>query len=216
MVKMSPAVNRRGGMKLYESGRAPNPRRVRIFLAEKGITVPAEQVDLAAQEQKSAAFTALNPLQRVPVLALDDGTVIAESIAICRYFERLRPEPPLFGRGPKEEALVEMWNRRMELNLLTAVSNVFRHTHPAMKEMENPQVPEWAEVNKPRVIEFLGILDAELKDQLYVVGDHFTVADITGLVAVDFMKPAHLTVPDELVNLRRWHGQVSARPSAKA
>jgi glutathione S-transferase len=204
------------GMKLYDSGRAPNPRRVRIFLAEKGVSVPAEEVDLAAQEQKSASFTALNPLQRVPVLVLEDGTVIAESIAICRYFERLRPEPPLFGRGPKEEALVEMWNRRMDLNLLTAVSNVFRHTHPAMKELENPQVPEWAEANKPRILEFLEILDRELADQLFVVGDHFTVADITGLVAVDFMKPARLAVPEGLVNVRRWHGQVAARPSAKA
>ena len=203
-------------MKLYESDRAPNPRRVRIFLSEKGITVPSEQVDLLAQQQRSPAFTALNPLQRVPVLVLDDGTVIAESIAICRYFERLRPEPPLFGRGAKEEALVEMWNRRMELNLLSAVSSVFRHTHPAMQALENPQLPEWAEVNKPRVAEFLGVLDVELKDQLYVVGDHFSVADITGLVAVDFMKPARLEIPDELTNVRRWHGQVSARPSAKA
>jgi glutathione S-transferase len=203
-------------MKLYDSSLAPNPRRVRIFLAEKGITVPSEQVDLAAQEQKSAAFTALNPMQRVPVLVLDDETVIAESIAICRYFERLRPEPPLFGRGPKEEALVEMWNRRMELNLLFAVSNVFRHTHPAMQQLENPQLAEWAEVNKPRVLEFLAILDAELKNQLYVVGDHFTVADITGLVAVDFMKPARLTIPEGLADVRRWHAQVSARPSAKA
>jgi glutathione S-transferase len=203
-------------MKLYDSGRAPNPRRVRIFLAEKGITVPAEQVDLAAQEHKSTGFTALNPLQRVPVLALDDGTVIAESMAICRYFEGLRPEPPLFGRGPREEALVEMWNRRMEHHLLATVATVFRHLHPAMKEFENPQVPEWAEANKPRVIEFLGILDSELNDQLYVVGDHFSIADITGLVAVDFMKPAHLTMPEEFLNVRRWHSQVSARPSARA
>jgi len=203
-------------MKLYDSGRAPNPRRVRIFLAEKGVSVPAEQVDLGAMEQKSEAFTAINPLQRVPALALDDGTVITESVAICRYFERLRPEPPLFGRGPKEEALVEMWNRRMDMNLLTAVSNVFRHTHPAMKELEVPQLPDWAEVNRPRVLEFLAILDAELQNQLYVVGDHFTIADITGLVAIDFMKPARLTVPDDLVNVRRWHAQVSARPSAKA
>jgi glutathione S-transferase len=203
-------------MKLFDSGRAPNPRRVRIFLAEKGISVPAEQVDLAAQEHKSPAFTALNPLQRVPVLALDDGTVIAESMAICRYFERLRPEPPLFGRGPKEEALVEMWNRRMELNLLAGVSTVVRHTHPAMKELESPQVPEWAEANRPRVIEFLQILDDELRDQLFTVGDHYSVADITGLVAVDFMKPAGLTVPEEFANVRRWHAYVSARPSAKA
>jgi glutathione S-transferase len=203
-------------MKLYDSGQAPNPRRVRIFLAEKGISVPAEQVDLGARQHKSPAFTALNPLQRVPVLELDDGTIITESIAICRYFEGLRPEPPLFGHGPKEEALVEMWNRRMELNLLFAVQAVFRHLNPAMKELEVPQVPEWAEANKPRVIEFLGILDAELKDHLYVVGDHFTVADITGLVAVDFMRPARLVLPDEFVNVRRWHGLVSARPSAAA
>lgn len=203
-------------MKLYESSRAPNPRRVRIFLAEKGISIPVEQIDLLAQEHKSAAFTALNPLQRVPVLVLDDGTVIAESIAICRYFERFRPEPPLFGRGPKEEALVEMWNRRMELNLLSAVSNVFRHTHPTMKEMETPQIPDWAEANKPRVIEFLEIVNDELKDQLYLAGDHFTVADITGLVAVDFMKPAKLVIPEELAEVRRWHAHVSARPSARA
>ena len=203
-------------MKLYESSRAPNPRRVRIFLAEKGISIPIEQIDLLAQEQKSAAFTALNPMQRVPVLVLDDGTVVAESIAICRYFERLRPEPPLFGRGPKEEALVEMWNRRVELNLLSAVSNVFRHTHPAMKQLESPQLPEWAEANKPRVIEFLGVLNDELKDQLYVAGDHFTVADITGLVAVDFMKPAQLAIPEDFAAVRRWHAQVSARPSARA
>jgi glutathione S-transferase len=204
------------GMKLYDSGRAPNPRRVRIFLAEKGIQVPAEQVDLAAQEHKSPIFTALNPLQRVPVLALEDGTTIAESMAICRYFERLRPEPPLFGRGPKEEALVEMWNRRMELNLLAAISTVFRHTHPAMKQLENPQVPEWAEANKPRVIEYLEILEEQLADQLFVVGDHYSVADITGLVAIDFMKPAGLAVPEEFINVRRWHGQVAGRPSAKA
>ena len=203
-------------MKLYDSGRAPNPRRVRIFLAEKGVSVPTEQVDLASQQQKSEAFTALNPLQRVPVLVLEDDTVIAESMAICRYFERLRPEPPLFGRGPKEEALVEMWNRRMELNLLNSISAVFRHTHPAMKQMENPQVPEWAEANKPRVLEVLGLLDDVLHDQLFIVGDHFSVADITGLVAVDFMKPSGLVVPQEFANVRRWHLQVSARPSAKA
>jgi glutathione S-transferase len=203
-------------MKLFESSRAPNPRRVRIFLAEKGISVPTEQVDLAAEEQKSEAFTALNPLQRVPVLVLEDGTAIAESMAICRYFERLRPEPPLFGRGPKEEALVEMWNRRMDMHFLSAVSNVFRHSHPAMKHLETPQLPEWAEVNKPRVIEFLGILNEELKDQLYVVGDHFSVADITGMVAVDFMKPAHIAIPEEFAELRRWHAQVSTRPSARA
>lgn len=202
-------------MKLYDGGRAPNPRRVRIFLAEKGISVPIETVDLGKQEHKTPAYAAINPLQRLPALVLDDGTVITESIAICRYFEGLRPEPPLFGRGATEEALVEMWNRRVELNLYAAVSAVFRHLHPGMKEMEQ-QVPEWGEANKPHVYEFLAFLDGELKDRLYVVGDRYSVADITALVSVDFMKPARLELPDTLVNLRRWHQAVAARPSARA
>src|SRR5947208_719950 len=114
-------------MKLYDGGRAPNPRRVRIFLAEKGVSVPIEKIDLGAMEHKTPEFTAINPLQRVPALALDDGTIITESIAICRYFEALRPEPPLFGRGALQEAMVEMWNRRLELHLYGPVSTVFRH-----------------------------------------------------------------------------------------
>ncbi len=202
-------------MKLYDGGRAPNPRRVRIFLAEKGLSVPMESVNLGALEHKTAAYTAINPLQRVPALVLDDGTVITESMAICRYFEGLRPEPPLFGRGGREEALVEMWNRRIELNLYEAVSAVFRHLHPAMREMEN-QIPEWGEANKPRAIALLALLDRELGGHPYVAGEHYSVADITGLVAVDFMKPAKLEVPEEFANLRRWHAQVTARPSAKA
>lgn len=202
-------------MRLFDSGRAPNPRRVRIFLAEKGLEVPTEQVDITTLQHKTPEFTALNPLQRVPVLELDDGTVISESVAICRYFEGLRPEPPLFGRGAKEEALVEMWNRRLEHNLLATVAAVFRHLHPAMKELE-AQVPEWGEANKPRVIEFLAVLDRALRDSLFVCGAHYTIADITGLVAIDFMKPARLSVPEELVHLRRWHAQVAARPSAGA
>lgn len=203
-------------MKLYDGGRAPNPRRVRVFLAEKGLTIPTEQVDLATLQQKTPEFTSLNPMQRIPILVLDDGTVIAESMAICRYFEELRPEPPLFGRGAKEVALVEMWNRRMELNFLASVAAVFRHLHPAMKEMEQPQVAEWGEANKPKVMEFLQFLDAELKDRLFVAGDHYTVADITGLIGADFMKVAKLAIPEELANVRRWHRQVSERPSARA
>src|SRR5258707_8157860 len=128
-------------IKLYDGGRAAHPRRVPVYLAEKGITVSMEQVDLGALAQKSAQFTRLNPIQRVPVLVLDDGMVIAESIAICRYFEALQPEPALFGRDPKEVATIEMWNRRMELNFLFPVSHVFRNIHPAMKETEVPQVP---------------------------------------------------------------------------
>lgn len=203
-------------MKLYDGGRAPNPRRVRIFLAEKGISLPLEPVDLGSLQQKSPGYTAINPMQRVPALALDDGTVLTESIAICRYFEELQPEPPLFGQGALEKAQVEMWTRRMEWNFLSLISHVFRNSHPAMKEMEVPQVPAWAEANKPRIAEFLDFLDRELGGRRYAAGDRFSVADITGLVAVDFMKPVKLTLPEGLTNVRRWHAEISARPSAKA
>jgi glutathione S-transferase len=203
-------------VKLYDGGRAPNPRRVRVFLAEKGIKVPTEQVDLGKLQQRSDAYTAINPMQRVPALVLDDGTVITESIAICRYFEALYPDPPLFGRGALDIALVEMWQRRVELHLLLPVSNVFRHLHPAMKQMEDPQVAEWGEANKSRVMTFLQILDGELKNRTYVAGAGYTVADITAMIAVDFMRVSKLSVPDDLGNVRRWHESVAGRPSAAA
>lgn len=203
-------------MKLYDGGRAPNPRRVRIFLAEKGISVPVEQIDLGALQHKSDAYRAINPVQRVPALELDDGTVISESIAICRYFEGMQPEPSLFGRTPKEQAVIEMWERRVDFHFLTPVSNVFRHLHPAMSQMEVPQVAAYGEANKPKVFDFLEILDRDLAGRPFVAGDRFSVADITTLVAVDFMKPVKLAVPDNLTHVRRWYGEVSARPSAKA
>jgi glutathione S-transferase len=203
-------------MKLYDGGRAPNPRRVRIFLAEKGITVPTEQVDLGKLQQRSDAYTAINPMQRVPALVLDDGTVIAESIAICRYFEAVQPDPPLFGHGALSSALIEMWNRRVELHLFLPVATVFQHLHPAMKIMIAPQVAEWGEANKPRVFDFLRFLDGELQNRPFVAGADYSVADITALVAVDFMRVSKLAVPEDLVHVRRWHETVSARPSAKA
>jgi glutathione S-transferase len=203
-------------MKLYDSGRAPNPRRVRIFLAEKGIVVPTEQVDMMAGAQRSPEYTAINPLQRMPALVLDDGTVITESIAICRYFEARQPDPPLFGVGALDIAMVEMWNRRCEINLLLAVANVFRHLHPAAAALEVPQVAAWGEANKPRVLEFLKIFDDHLGKHKFAAGDRFSVADITALCAVDFLKPAKIELPSDLANVRRWHGEVSARPSAKA
>jgi len=202
-------------MRLYDGGRAPNPRRVRIFLAEKGMQVPVEHIDLASLQHKSAEFTALNPLQRVPVLVLDDGTVITESIAICRYFEGLRPEPLLFGRGATEEALVEMWNRRVELNLYQAVSAVFRHLHPAMKDMES-QVPEWGEACRKHALARMSWLDGELARRPYVAGDRFTIADITALVGIDWGRVTKTRIPPECTNLLRWHELVSGRPSARA
>lgn len=203
-------------MKLYDGGRAPNPRRVRIFLAEKGIAVPLEPVDLGAKAHLSEAFTAINPLQRLPVLILDDGTVLTESIAICRYFEARQPEPALFGRGAKSMALIEMWQRRLELNLYLPIQAVFRHLHPGMKEMEIPQVAAWGEVNKPRVMDFLALLDRELAARPFVAGDDFSVADITGLVTLDFMKPARLTLPPEFAHVARWHRELALRPTATA
>lgn len=203
-------------MKLYDGGRAPNPRRVRIFLAEKGITVPIEPVDTGALEHKSEAYAAINPLQRLPALVLDDGTVLTESIAICRYFEALQPQPALFGTGPLEIAQVEMWQRRIELTLMAAIQAVFRHLHPGMAQLQQPQIAAWGEANKPRVTEFLQMLDRELGTRRYVAGEAFSVADITGLVSIDLMKPAKLAVPPECANVLRWHAEVSARPSAKA
>ena len=203
-------------MKLYDGGRAPNPRRVRIFLAEKGISVPTEQVDLGNLQQRSEAYTAINPLQRVPALVLDDGTVLTELLAICRYFEALQPDPPLFGKGALQSALIEMWNRRIEFHLYMPVSTVFQHLHPAMKAMVDPQVSAWGEANRPRIFDFLRFLDGELKSRPYVAGENFTVSDILAMVAVDFMKVSKLAVPEELTDLRRWYASVAARPSASA
>ena len=203
-------------MKLYDGGKAPNPRRVRIFLAEKGIEVPLEPVNMAAMGHRDERIAAMNPLKRLPVLELDDGTAISETIAICRYFEALHPDPPLFGTGAVGTALVEMWQRRIEMHLLLPVANVFRHTHPAMKEWEVPQIAEFAEANRPKVHEQLVWLNDELAEREWIAGDAFTVADITGLIACDFMKPARLTIPDELTNLRRWYESCRARPSYDA
>jgi glutathione S-transferase len=203
-------------MQLYDGGRAPNPRRVRIFLAEKGITVPIAAVDLAARAHKSEAFRAVNPLQLVPALELDDGTVITETMAICRYFEALQPAPPLFGQTALEIARIEMWSRRLELHLFMPAVHVFRHSHPGMKDFEVPQVPAWAEANRPRVEPMLGLIDQELSGRPFIAGDRFSTADITGLVAIDMLRLARLAVPDQLANLRRWHAELSARPSAKA
>lgn len=201
-------------MKLYDGGRAPNPRRVRIFLAEKGIALPTlVPVDMTKMEHRGAAVTAINPWQRLPVLELDDGTVIAESMAICRYFEELHPLPALFGVGPEGRALVEMWNRRMELHLLAAVGSVFRHLHPAMAEWEVPQVPAWGEANKAKAMEQLALLDAQLAGHEFVAGAAFSVADITAGIALDFLKPAKLRVPETMPHVARWYEAVTKRPS---
>ncbi len=203
-------------MKLYDGGRAPNPRRVRIFLAEKGIEVPMVPIDMGAMGHRSEEITARNPLQHLPVLELDDGTILTESVAICRYFEELHPNPPLFGKGALGKAQVEMWNRRIEFYFFCAVSAAFRHILPAMQEWERPQVPEWGEVNKPKAIAFLRMMDRELASREFACADDYSIADITALVALDFMKPARITIPEDLKNVLRWKETISARPSAAA
>jgi len=202
--------------KILQTRAAPNPRRVRVFLAEKGLEVPFEELDLMKGELKTAEFSHLNWFQRVPVLVLDDGTAIAETMAICRYVEEIQPEPALFGKGPRGRAMVEMWNRRMELGLLLSVAQAFRHLHPAMAHLEVPQVAAWGEANKPRALEIISFMDRELATRPFIAGDEFSVADITALVAIDFMKPARIQRPAELKNLDRWYRDVSARPSATA
>ena len=203
-------------MKLYDGGKAPNPRRVRIYLAEKGLSVPLVPIDMGAMEHRSDAVASRNPLRRLPVLELDDGTIITESIAICRYFEELHPEPPLFGVGAVGKARVEMWQRRLERNFLGTIANAFRDIHAAMKEWEVQQMPEWGEINKPKAVEFMALFDKELASREFAAGDAYSVADITGLVAMDFLKPARIAVPEEFSNLRRWHEALKARPSADA
>jgi glutathione S-transferase len=203
-------------MKLYSASRAPNPRRVLIYLAEKGLSVPVSQIDLGALEQRSETFTALNPFQRAPVLVLDDGTAICESIAICRYFEELHPDPPLFGVGALERALVEMWQRRLELGLLLHIANAFRHSHPYMAKMEVPQIAELARVSPAKALDAMAIVDRALQERPFIAGERFSVADITGLVALDFAKPARIQIPGEFANLRRWRDALAARPSATA
>lgn len=203
-------------MKIIEQSRAPNPRRVRIFLAEKGITVPFEQIEIGKKQHRAPEFLKHNPMGQVPVLILDDGTAISESVAICRYFEETNPMPPLFGRDARDKAIVEMMNRRMEHGLLARVAAVFRHTHPSMAELEVPQIKEWGDANRARVGAALEMMDGELATKPFMAGENYSIADITALVAVDFMRPSRIERSAHLKNLDRWYGQMSTRPSAKA
>lgn len=209
-------------MKLYDHPAAPNTRRVRVFLAEKGVEVPKEEVDLMARAQHEPDYLAVNPLATVPALELDDGTVICESMAICRYFELTHPEPPLMGTDATDQARVEMWQRRVEINGMMAAGEAFRNATPAFKNRavagtrEYPQIAELAERGRQRVTDFFAFLDKSLEGRDYIAGDRYTVADITGLIAVDFAGWSKLRPDPSLENLNAWYERVSSRPSAKA
>ena len=202
-------------MLLHDSRMAPNPRRVRIFLAEKSISVPRREVDIGAAENRTPAFLEKNPLGGLPVLELDDGTCLSESVAICRYFEELHPEPPLMGTDAVDRARVEMWNRRMELEVFVPIAQVFRNTHEFFKGRIE-QVPAWGEACRRVAEKRLQWLDQELAGREFVAGDRFTIADITALCGIDFGRVTKTSIQPGQKNLERWHAAVSARPSAKA
>ena len=206
-------------MKLYMSGYAPNPRRVAMFIAEKGIDgIEMVMVDLAANEHKSDAFRTKNPMARTPALELDDGRVLAESRAICTYLEGLYPEPNLMGVNAEERAFIEMADRRAEMHLLLGIANTVRHTHPALANLEQPQFPEFGASQGQKMREAAAWLDSVLAGQPYIAGDRFTVADITAFCALEFGRGLMKYRPgaEGLLHLQAWRDRISERPSAAA
>jgi glutathione S-transferase len=210
-------------MQLYHSASSPNSRRVRIFLAEKGLSIALVTVDLGKSEQHSDAYRAINPRRVVPTLVLEDGTAIGEVPAICRYIEETHPTPPLLGETAKEKAQVSMWERRAELEGFAAVMETIRNSAPGLKNRaiagprDYDQLPELAERSKLRVKNFLADFDDRLREAAFVAGQRFSVADITVLVTVDFAaKAINYLVPDEHSSLKRWYDAISSRPSVAA
>lgn len=203
-------------MKLYGAPMpAPNPRRVRIFLAEKGVDLPETPVDMMKREHKSDEHKARNSLGQVPTLELDDGTCISETVAICRYFDEVQPDPPLFGRTPVEKANVDMWIRRVEFQVMSPVGMYWRHAHPFTARLLT-QFKDFGESNKALYVGAQTWLDRELADKPFVAGETYTMADICLLSTVDFATWIGLPMEAEFANLKAWHDRVTARPSASA
>jgi glutathione S-transferase len=203
-------------MKLYNHSLAPNPRRVRIFAAEKGIELMLEEVDILAGQCRTPEFLAKNSSGAVPVLELDDGSHLSESVAICRYLEGGHPEPNLLGRDLREQAEIERWNRRMEIELFAAIGRTFQHTS-AIFQGRLKQFPQYGETQRAIVYQRLERMDCELNGHEFVASDRFTIADITALVAIDFGgRLADIKIEPELTHLTRWYETVSSRPSAAA
>lgn len=204
-------------MKLYDSRRAPNPRRVRWVMAEKGVQdVEIVEVDLLAGQHRTPDYRAKVGVPHVPALELDDGTCISESIAICRYLEHLYPEPNLFGRDAREQAVIEMWTRRCEFYLANPIMLNVRHTHPALAALEATQQPQVADYNRASAERFMKTLDRHLAEHEFVAADRFTIADIVGVVGLDFARLVKYRPPEEFTHLARWLEACRARPAASA
>ncbi|MGH6786776.1 MAG: glutathione S-transferase family protein [Novosphingobium sp.] len=195
---------------------APNPRRVRIFAAEKGIELPTQAVSIVAGEHKVPDYLAINPRGQTPALQLDDGSVLTESVAICRYLEALHPAPPLFGAAPKEIGAIEMWIRRVELILNPPIGAVWVHTHPFTARLPIQRFAEYGEAQRPRALDAFAMCDAALGETPFIAGESFSMADICLLTAVDFAGFIGIPLPEELRALDDWHRRVTARPSASA
>ncbi len=202
-------------MQLYDLKAGTNPRRLRIFLAEKGISLPVTALDMTKGENRTPEFLGLNPLGTLPVLKLDDGSVLTESIAICRYFEELQPEPNLFGRDALERARIEMWNRRAELELLLPLVQQFVHLSPFWAG-RRPQVAEYGTLAREQALKTMAWFDRELAGRPFLAGDRYTVADITAQAALLLGKNTGAPLPEGLPGLARWWAEVSSRPSARA
>jgi glutathione S-transferase len=203
-------------MKLYDCRAAANPRSIRMALAEKAIDVDCVQIDLFKGEQHAEAFRKINPFGAVPCLELDDGAAISESAAIARYLEARQPEPRLLGSTAEQQAVVAMWQRRMEDGLLNAATTFFHHATPGLGETDRYRNPDWGQANKKRFLDALGMLDLELAGRAYVAGETFSFADITAICGIDFAKAVGIELPDGLPHLKAWHARISARPSASA
>jgi glutathione S-transferase len=206
-------------MKLYVSPRAPNPRRVQMFIAEKGITgIEEVVVEIGKDEHRSSNYRAKSPLAKVPVLELDDGRYLGETRAICSYLEGLYPEPNLMGDTFEERAFIEMTDRRMELYLFGAIANCIRHTHPGLAPLEQPQFPDFGRSQGEKVREVARWLDGELASQPFVAGERFTIADITAFCAIEFARGLMKFRPgaERMAHLQAWRDRVAERPSAKA
>ncbi len=203
-------------MKLYgENNPAPNPRRVRIFLAEKGLTIEHERVPMRERAHKARSFIDKNSLGQLPVLELEDGSFLSESVSICRYLEGLHPEPPLFGTTPKEQATIDMWIRRIELQVMMPIAQVWRHAHPLTAALLT-QFKDFGESNRAIADRAYRWLDGELADRRFIAGDAYSMADIVALTTVDFGGFIGVPVPEDCGAIQNWLSIVSQRPSASA